>query len=416
MSQLTPVSTRERVATLDVLRGFALCGVLIANLYWAFSGRMWRLGPTPHGVIEHAADWIEDIFVSSKAQTMLTFLFGFGFAAQLLRAQDRREPVMAVYLRRLAVLFCVGALHVTLLWWGDVTWGYAIAGFGLLAFQRASNRTRLIAAAILIFVPPLVLWIPGFGPAVNSLFVTPADAGATFKAFKDTLVSPRYADAVRGDVRQALVFSAVIYASYFPWLVGRFLIGYVAGTQRWFDHDGADHLALFRRMLRWGLAGAIAGTAWNIFHRTLDLAGYELTTAGSIAGQILHEVGLLGLTATYMAVIVLLMQRAAWRRVLQWIAPLGRMPLTTYIAQSAICAPLFYGWGLGWAGHVRGPACLALALAILAIELALCRLWLSRFRFGPLEWVWRTLVYLKPQPMRLAPRHAAAIATAPADS
>ena len=90
-----------------------------------------------------------------------------------------------------------------------------------------------------------------------------------------------------------------------------------------------------------------------------------------------------------MAAIVLLMQRAAWRRVLLWVAPAGRMPLTTYIAQSAICAPLFYGWGLGWAGRIGGPALLAIALAIFAIEVALCHLWLARFRFGPLEWVYR---------------------------
>jgi uncharacterized protein len=169
-------------------------------------------------------------------------------------------------------------------------------------------------------------------------------------------------------------------------------------------------------MLRWGLAGAVLGTAWNITQRLGALDGYELLFPGQIASAAAHEIGLLGLTAVYMATVVLLMQRAAWRSVLQLVAPAGRMPLTTYILQSAICVPLCYGWGLGWAGHLRGPACFAIGLTIFALEVVGCHLWLRRFRFGPLEWVWRTAVYWKPQPMRLAAPAPITAAPAPADS
>jgi len=409
MSQMTPVSARERVATLDVLRGFALCGVLIANLYWAFSGRIW-LRPPPDGALDVAANWLEDIFVSSKAQTMLTFLFGFGFAAQLLRAQRRGEPVMGVYLRRLFVLLGIGALHVALLWWGDVTWGYALAGFALLGFQRTTNRTRLVWAAILVFVPQVVMHIPAVRAAVGSPFTTPDERHAVFASMEAAARGPSFTATMPAHIRFALTWQGPIYAWYYAWILGRFLIGYVAGTQGWFDRDGADHLALFRRLLRWGLAGAAAATAWNLAHRLGVLTGYELTTAGELAVSALHEIGLLGLTAAYMAVIVLLMQRPAWRRVLQLVAPAGRMPLTTYISQSVICTALFYGWGLGWAGRIRGPGQLGIAVAIFALQVAACHLWLRRFRFGPLEWVWRTLVYLTPQPMRVTPPAATAAA------
>src|SRR5438045_1626980 len=111
MSALEPVSSRERVATLDVLRGFALLGVLVGNLYSLYSGRAFE---RPHdvGALDAIAHWLVAIFVESKAQTLLTLLFGFGFAAQLLRAQARGEPVTGVYLRRLVVLFGFGLLHV----------------------------------------------------------------------------------------------------------------------------------------------------------------------------------------------------------------------------------------------------------------------------------------------------------------
>jgi uncharacterized protein len=99
-------------------------------------------------------------------------------------------------------------------------------------------------------------------------------------------------------------------------------------------------------------------------------------------------------------IVVLLMQRPRWRRILSILAPVGRMALTTYFSQSLFCTFVFYGWGLGWAGSVGTAGCLGLALAIFTVQVAICHLWLRRFRFGPLEWLWRSAVYLKVQPMR----------------
>ena len=157
MSELAPVPPRERLVTLDVLRGFALCGVMVGNMV-LYSGQWAERGPAQDPpALDQIADWFLTIFVHSKAQTLLTLLFGFGFAAQLLRAEDRGQPVVGLYVRRLAALFALGALHVTVLWWGDVTWTYAVSGFGLLAFLRTSNRARVGWALGLIFIPYL-LW------------------------------------------------------------------------------------------------------------------------------------------------------------------------------------------------------------------------------------------------------------------
>ena len=388
---------RERVVTVDVLRGFALCGVLIGNLFWLYSGRAW----TDQGdgrALDTAARWFVMLVVESKAQTLLTFLFGFGFAAQLLRAEQRAEPVMGLYLRRLVVLFVIGALHVTLLWWGDVTWTYAVAGFGLLLFQRASNRVRIVSALILTFVPSLVWQLPGVATAAAGVFVEPSNHAETLIA---AMHGSSYAAVMSAHVRFALVWETAIYGWYYPWLVGRFLLGYVAGTQRWFDNDGAGHIALFKKLLVYGLIAGAASAAMTIALGSGALDAYELTLPGELGVAALEQLGLLGLTAAYVAIIVLLMQRLAWRRMLQIVAPVGRMPLTTYVSQSVICTFVFYGWGLGKAGRIGAAGCLGLALAIFALQLVACHLWLGRFRFGPLEWVWRTLVYLRRQPMRV---------------
>src|SRR5688572_11466944 len=171
MAELTPAAPRERLAVLDVLRGFALLGVLLGNTFRLYSGYfaggLEGYEPSRSDIV---SAWFVNLLVQSKAQTLLTFLFGFGFAAQLLRAQERGQPVLALYARRMLVLLGFGILHVGLLWWGDVLWTYAVAGFGLLAFHRASNRTRVIAAAILTVVPGAIMQLPGMRDWSYQLF------------------------------------------------------------------------------------------------------------------------------------------------------------------------------------------------------------------------------------------------------
>ena len=402
MAELVPIAARERAITLDVLRGFALCGVMIGNMVlysgrWAWGGQ----GPDPT-MLDEIAAWFLALLVDSKAQTLLTFLFGFGFAVQLVRAEARGEPVMGLYLRRMVVLFGFGALHVTLLWWGDVTWTYAVAGFGLLGFVHASNRTRVIVGLILIFVPVVVVMtFPSvFKAAVELVSDSKQIRRATLEMIA-ALHNPDRAGLGRQHVEYALVWCTRIYAWYFFWTLGRFLLGYVAGQRRWFDNDGRDHLPVFRRMAVWGGAVAAVTTTVAVLARLGVLSLHHHGLIGGIADKALEQLGLLAMTVMYIGIVVLLMQRRAWRRVLSVLAPVGQMALTTYFSQSLICTFLFYGWGLGWAGEVGVADCVGIALAVFAWQIALAHVWLQYFRFGPLEWVWRSAVYLRRQPMRL---------------
>jgi uncharacterized protein len=404
MSQLAPVPPRGRLVTLDVLRGFALCGVMIGNMV-LYSGEWAQSGPRPEpGALDEIADWFLNIFVRSKAQTLLTLLFGFGFAVQLLRAQERGEPVMGLYVRRMVVLFLFGVAHVALLWWGDVVWGYAIVGFLMLPFLRASNRTRLVWGLGLIFVPTLLLKIPELARATTPAFIEPPDFRVATARMSIVLDRADRSGLWWEHLRYAFLFSSRIVVWYFCWILSRFLLGYIAGQRRWFDNEGADHLPVFRRMARWCGTLAVAVAAFEV---VTWLKLIPFLPAQGLWGQMVwgavNQSGLLAMTLAYVGIIVLLMQRPAWRRVLRVIAPAGRMPLTTYFSQSLVCTFIFYGWGLGWAGSVGTAGCLGLAVAIFSVQVALCRVWLHFFRFGPLEWVWRTAVYLEPQPMRNPP-------------
>lgn len=396
---MTPVQPRERVATLDVLRGFALLGVLLANLYTLYSLRFTLHGETHDGGADVVARWFMALFVHSRAQTLLTLLFGFGFAVQLVRARERGESVLPIYLRRLFALLVIGWFHVLALSWVDVTWGYAMTAFFLLAFVRASDRTRLVWAAVLTILPAAVYAIPQVAPWLHGLlFDRPR------MAYIDD-----YAAAARGGDRIAIMHAhatlAVLWtfgggvAWYLPWLLGRFLLGFVAGARHWFDRDGADHLALFRKLL---VGGAI-GTALGMALLAVEILGVlRPSTHGlpiAMAEAIVSQLTLLAQVAMYVAIVVLLMQRPTCRRLLLVIAPVGRMPLTTYLMQSLICTSLFYGWGLGW--DTPPPAItVGLGVAIFALQIAIAHLWLRWFRFGPAEWLWRSIVYWRLQPMR----------------
>jgi uncharacterized protein len=197
-----------------------------------------------------------------------------------------------------------------------------------------------------------------------------------------------------------------MFLAYFPQLLGRFLLGYVAGSLRWFDGDGAGRLALFRKLLVYGLAAFVLSGAFSVLlfagvlARHKPIAGATPGAAAMVIMSVLQQLAILGMTAAYVGTLVLLMQRSSWRRLLAMMAPVGRMPLTTYISQSLICTALFYGWGLGWAGRVQAAGCVGIALAIFTLQVIAAHVWLRHFRFGPLEWIWRLLVYLRPSPIR----------------
>ena len=392
---LAPINPTERIATLDVLRGLALYGVLTANLTMFYSG----LEFLPRGSFEPqpVAMFYLQMFVSSRAMTTLTFLFGIGFAVQLARAEDRGHEVRDMFVRRLLVMLAFGIAHLVLLWWGDILWSYALTGFALLWFRRSSVRALLVWSIVLIFVPQLIFQLPFVREAIGQVMPHPSSP----PAFNAELLS-----ALGGDDRVAMTFAQLRHLVYFigpillwflPWILGHFLLGMAAGKRRLFEQDGANHLRLFRWLLVIGLALAVIGAAVMLVLRPTRATMMALPLAARIGLNMLRELVTLGVVAIYISGVVLLMQRRFPRRVLMLVAPVGRMPLTTYLSQSVIATFIFYGWGLGWIGEVDLAGGLAISAGIFVVQVVIAHLWLRRYRSGPLEWLWRTLAYRHPR-------------------
>ena len=412
---LQPVSARERIQLIDVLRGFALFGVLISNMTW-LSGDFIvmtreRAASLPTAGIDPYVKYFLAFFVEMKANTIFAFLFGLGFSVQMMRAEERGQRIAPVYARRLAVLLAVGLAHTLLLWYGDILHLYALVGFTLLIFRRRSTTTLLAAGATLAVLPWAVFMaLPWFAASVGGPQVAAemeglmANREQAFDARLAIFQGGGYFDVLREHLNfylEDFVLSGFVFCFFF-YMMGRFLLGLYVGRRRLL-HDSAAHLPLFRRLLWWGLA---VGTVGNLAYTALivleDRGAITLASGWSAAGQAVAAAGIPAMSCFYVCSIVLLYQREHWRRRLHWLAPVGRMALTNYLMQTVFHLLIFYGYaGLGLIGRVGPSVCVPLSLAVFAFQIGFSRWWLARFRFGPMEWLWRTLTYGRRQPMRL---------------
>ncbi|MCY1044984.1 DUF418 domain-containing protein [Corallococcus sp. bb12-1] len=417
-AEARPVESSERLALLDTLRGFALCGVFISNVMVWFSGRVFLpreqvLTAMNSASLADTVTWQAfSMLVGGKFITLFSFLFGLGFAVQMGRAEARGASITPLYVRRLGVMLVMGLAHLFLIWYGDILSTYAVLGFGLLLFRGRSNRTLLISAllfalgwsvvgVVILKLPQLLADTPEAGAAIVK---AANENSAAIKARTLTAFTHgSWLDATKAA-------SSFFFRDYLPLLLvitlptfGRFLLGLLAGKRRIF-HDVPQHLRLFRRLLGWGLVAGVIGSGSGLVLQQLMLKQVftpeTLPTWVSFAVAPLRNLGELGFAAVYVSGITLLFQRATWQRALGLLAPVGRMALTNYLSQSIISVLFFYGYGLGFITKLGPAACVAYCLVVFCVQGVWSHLWLSRFRFGPAEWVWRSLTYGKAQPMR----------------
>lgn len=390
--------TRERIELLDSLRGFALAGVLFANLT-AFSLYFFLPESATTALASAPLDrWLQPfdhVFVTSRFITLFSLLFGIGFALQMQRAADSRDG-LARYLRRLAILLLIGLLHADLLWWGDILRYYALIGLILVPARRLGTCTMAVLGTLLAIVPYQL--VSAFWQAAGTVVATREQAyAAALAAFS----SHDWGTMLRGN----LAFGHWWLGAHWGqacWVAGCFLIGTALGRQGVL-REPERH----RRFWRWMLRGAVAGLLVSLAIELLDYgylpftAGWRDASMAVFAMKLSRDAAILAMAMGYMAIMVALFARPAARRWLRHLAPVGRMALSNYLAHSLLGIALFYGVGLA-IGPRHGLVGVSIAfLAIFAAQIAFSRWWLGRYRFGPAEWAWRSLTYRRRQPMRM---------------
>ncbi len=405
-SSLGPVTVGERIEILDILRGFAMFGVLYANMHnfgaWhVLTNREWH----------DAAVTFQQFFIANKFFSLFSFLFGIGFALQLRRARSRGAPFFRVYWRRLLWLFLIGSLHV-LIYPGDIVRLYAVLGFLLFLFHGRSSRILVLAAFVFFLINPTRVMLfesdllQGSVPNPETSYMdTQERRRQVLEGWSIHQQQERaYANGTPADVvltnltnwpRQQSVF--LLYSG--P-AFALFLLGLYADRHRLFEDVPANR-RFIRRVMWWGLAlGVVGNVAYTVVW--WDKIPHLLPPVwGPVVLEFIAAFGIPAMTLFYVSAMTLLAQRQVWKRALSPLAAVGRMALTVYVFQSVFYTTLYYGYGLGMYGKLGGAHILLLAVVVFPIEILLCSLWLKHFRFGPLEWLWRSLTYMKLQPMRL---------------
>lgn len=411
---LGPTREEERIEILDVLRGFALFGILLVNML-AFNQVMMAAAVVSlpdENRIDRIATWLIRWLAEGKFYSLFSLLFGLGFMIQMMRAEARGRRFVPVYLRRSLVLLAIGVLHGVLIWVGDILAIYAVLGVVLLLFRHMRPRGLLIWAVVLLSLTTLLM-------AGSTLLLDFGRQDPAAAAQIDAMFAEQRATLLQEIERASTIYATGSYAEItaqrapefakmwltsifiFPNVFAMFLIGaYFAKRGILADLEG--HRGLLRRLCLWGLG---LGLPLNAVYATLfmsqGLSRMEpswplvVATGSQAAGAPLLALG-------YAAGLALLWMQPVRQPRLRLLAPPGRMALTNYLLQSLIATFIFYGYGLGLFGRLGAAVGVVITLLIYAFNVALSHWWLRRYRFGPVEWLWRTLTYGQPQPMRRA--------------
>ena len=387
---------RERITALDVLRGVAVAGILFANVlvfFGLFALPDARAAALPTASADRVAVFFEHAFISGKFYSIFSLLFGIGFGLQLGRGGDAALPR---FRRRLRILLAIGAIHALLVWAGDILMLYAMLGFTLPWFARKTDRELLRWTVILLAIPSALYIVAvvlrsmlssgppapatdsGLPPQILSIFEA-VGTGGLVEAFKGNamLLIGRWVD--------------LILTMRFPKVLGMFVLGL------WIVRQGIpSSLAAHRPLLaRWALLGWAVGLPANLVGAwAVERWSYLPPSPGGLVGVVTQAIGIPMLALGYAATIALLVVNRV--RIVSIFAPVGRMALTNYLMQSIICVTLSYGFGFGLWWRTGASRAMAIAAVIVLVQIPLSGWWMSRARFGPVEWIWRRLTYREP--------------------
>lgn len=418
VTTLMPVSPSERIEAMDVLRGFALLGILLMNiegLVGPLNAAITGLDPRLSGA-DRWADALIYLLVQGKFYTLFSLLFGMGFAVMMSRAEAAGRPFTGLYLRRTLTLLAIGLAHMVLVWSGDILTVYALIALLLLWRFRRTPLSRLPRWGIALYLLPALL-VGGIG-ALGSLAQLEPTAAAEWQRAMDaqsvewaqTILAQRQAYG-GGDYAAAVAqrFDDLLAMLGYMLLMGWQILGlFVLGT--WFVRSGAmARPQEFPRLYAWmrGVAlplglGLMLWSFWMMPSNDYSRIDF---TAGLASG--LAMVASLLICLGYLGWIVRGLQSPRWAPKLGLLAPAGRMALTNYLSQSLVCTLIFYGYGLDYFEQMPRAWQVPFVLVFFALQVAFSHWWLARFRYGPMEWIWRGCTYGRRPPMRVGEtRHA----------
>jgi uncharacterized protein len=388
----------QRIFIIDILRGFALSGVLLVHLAFSFSGWSFLNDDTaallPFSFFDPIIDEVVKFFFSNKFRGIFSFLFGLSFSLQIASYIQKGLPYKKIFYKRMAILLMFGSIHAYFFWHGDILRWYVITGLILLWIHKWNSRRLLFFGIFLSTIIPIINeTLKKVIDDTSVKFITDSEIFSAMAG--NSYFELLYANFL-WDFNQN--FNPFYQISFVLVILGQFMLGLWVGKNKLFENYNFFRPS-FKRVLCLSLILGIGGTGIVLILKKLSAAELlYLPQFVQFGMEIPENVGILGLASAYICGITLLHDKSFWKNKLSIFIPVGRMALTNYIMQSVLCIFIFYGIGLGLIGQFSLIFIIPFWILIFGFQIILSKWWLNNFHAGPLEWIWRSLMLNKFQP------------------
>ena len=393
---------KDRIISLDILRGVAVLGILIMNIQSFSMPSAAYINPTAYGDLNGLNKWVwilSHMLANGKFMAIFSMLFGAGVFIFTENAIAKGRNSASLHYRRMGWLLLAGLMHGYLLWTGDILVSYSLCGMLLFVFRGLPPK-KLIWIALGFFMVPiavdiLITW---------SIPYWPEEAIAnTMQSWKpDSATISHHLEGYRGRwfEQMELRFHGTVFMQTSLFLMGVFwrvtaLMLFGMALFKWGVFSAERSTGFYIRMV---LIGLVVGYALSGLGMALNFKQQWTMEYSLFIGSKFNYIGSVGVALGYVGLVMLICKSAGFLFFKKIIAPVGKMAFTNYILQTVICTAIFYGHGLGLYGSVERSGQILFIAGIWILLMAFSPLWLNWFRFGPLEWLWRSLTYRHWQP------------------
>lgn len=403
-TQATPTAKAERIQSLDLLRGIAILGILIMNIQSMSMPGAAYINPTAYGDLEGLNYWVwvlSHLFADQKFMTLFSVLFGAGILLVSQRMEEKSGSSITFHFKRNFWLLVIGLMHAYLIWYGDILVTYALCSFLVFWLRNLSPR-RLMIVGILVLSIPTFLYL--FFSATLSMMPAEAIADLTMDWQPSSALIAQEIAAVTGSLGEqlshnigaALEMQTLVFFMQFLWRAsGLMLIG--MAFYKWGILSAKRSSLFYWKGMFWSFLIGFPITIYGMMQNFEAGWSFEYSM---FSGSVFNYWGSLGISFGYLCAVMLFAKSDGAFWIKARFAAIGQMALTNYLAQSLIGIFLFYGVGLSLFGEVSRSNQFLITLGVWILQFGWSKPWLQAFRFGPVEWLWRSLSYRKWQPMR----------------
>ena len=400
----TPVLPGERAEILDILRGFAILGIFLANSavfsLYVFQDKSVQEA-LPGAGINQILQYFSQIFIDGKFYSLFSLLFGVGFSIILNRSTLAGRNPLLIFYRRIAVMLGIGFIHISFFWEGDIIFLYAVIALFLPLLRNLSDKAIIVLAVMLLISPMLfdILKVVSDNkwnlavPVMNKAYEIDAANGITDQNYRTWLADQKHYSGIRTWLESGFFWriEMIIGTNRIPKVLAMFLLGMLAGRRLIFQNLSENRL-LLTKIRNIGFA---VGLPASVLFAMAEHDGFRIPDWRGLTDTLLYAVSVVPMSLAMTSAICLIWLNSDRKSIMRHVATVGRMALTNYIMQSAIAMFIYWGVGLGLGAQVGHSVFFPIAIGVYILQVLFSKLWLRRIRFGPLEWIWRMLTYGK---------------------